>query len=395
MSTSVLSLVGAAVATACGMSRTDLCLRDGMVSFGAAREGEAIDCTGCWIVPGFMELHFHGAAGHRTLDLSRDAYRAMAKFLASRGVTSFLMAVSACAFDKTLECVDFAAATMAEGLPGARLAGVYMEGPCLKNAGGMKPELLRVPDPEELEELLEHGRGIIKIMTLAPEMPGAMELVERLVAQCVVPAAGHSSASAAELREAVRRGLRHVTHLGNNGEGDIRCVKGRYQHDGPLLEMLDNDQLTAEIIADGVHVAPQLVKLFCRAKGVANCAAITDGCAASGLEDGNCFFPNPLGQLEEFTVKGGALYVAGTGQLTGSLLTMNKAFMNVQRFAGLTPAEAARCCGSTPRRIAKLEPQEIVSGKKANLVIISKEGVVKLTVADGKIIYRKNEKGNE
>ena len=376
MSTAVLSLVGGELAAGGGMGQVDIRLRAG--------EGETIDCAGAWIVPGFMELHCHGAAGHRTLDLSDGAYRTMSEFLASRGTTSFLMAIPACGFGKMLECVDFAAGMMSKGLPGARLDGVYLEGPCLKNAGGMTPELLRVPTSKELDELFEHGHGIIKIMTVAPEMPGAPELVERLCAQGVVPAAGHTSASAAELREAARRGLRHVTHLGNNGEGDIRCVKGCYQHDGPLLEMLGNDQLTAEIIADGVHVAPGMFKVFCRAKGVDNCVAITDGCAASGLEDGNYFFPNPLGRMEEFTVRGGALYIASTGQLTGSLLTMDKAFMNVQRFAGLTPAEAARLCASNPRRVAGLEA-------KGDFVVISKEGIVKLTVVDGRIVYRLGE----
>lgn len=349
------------------------------------------------LIPGgFMDLHCHGAAGHKTIELTREAYHAISNFLARHGVTSFLATFSAAPFSAMMEYIRFAGNIMSEGLPGARLDGIYLEGPFLKNAGAMNPELLRRPAKKEMLELLGAGRGIIKIMTLAPELPGAMRLVELLSASDVVPAAGHSSSPPETLREAVKLGLRHVTHTGNNGEGDISCINSHYQHDGPLLEMLNNDGLTAEIITDGIHVDPQLVKLFYRAKGVNKCAAITDVCAAAGSEKGKTFFPNPLGQMEEFTAKNGALYIAGTEQLTGSLLTMDKAFMNVQKFAGLTAEEAAKSCGAVPRRIAGIDAKEKIEiGMKAEFTILSKDGTVEMTVADGKIIYQKKGIENE
>jgi N-acetylglucosamine-6-phosphate deacetylase len=373
--------------TFCGSFIADIYIRDGVVE----RLSECSGGAERFLVPGgLMELHCHGAAGHKTTELNRRAYEDISIFLARHGVTSFLATFSAAPLEVMLSYLAFAGKIMGEGLPGARLDGVYMEGPCLKNAGGMSPELLRAPSPKETRELLSAGRGIMRIMTVAPEVPGAMELIETLSENGVAPSAGHSSASAAQIRQAVKHGLRHITHLGNNHEGDIRCAEGCYRHEGPLLEALCDDSLTTEVIADGVHIMPSLVKIFYRVKGPDKCAAVTDICAAAGLEGEKLLFPNPIGKMEEFTVKNGALYIGGTERLTGSLLTMERAFMNIQNFAGLSSADAAKSCGSVPRGIAGLPPRaEIAPGMKIDFTILSADGQVELTAADGKIIYQK------
>jgi len=370
----------------------DITVKNGRISSVVGNAGKASR----YIIPGgFMDLHCHGAAGYKTIILTREAYNAISVFLAQHGTTSFLATFSAAPFDEMLEYMKFASEMMEEGLPGARLAGVYMEGPCLNVAGAMNPDFMKPLSHEDLNRLISFGPGIIKVMAVAPEVTGAFELIELLAAKGITPAIGHSSATPEILREGIRHGLRHITHMGNNGEGDLICGNSCYRHNGPLLEMLTNDALTAEIITDGIHVAPPLVNLFYRAKGGRKCAAITDLCAAAGVEKERMFFQNPLGEMEEFTVKNGALYIAGTDQLTGSLMTMDKAFMNIMNLAKLSPTEAAASCGAIPRRIAGIDEQtELFQGMK-DFTILSMNGTVEMTVADGKIIYHKKENTNE
>ncbi len=301
---------------------------------------------------GFTEIHFHGACGHKTTELDRGVYETFSRFLEKHGTTSFLASFSAAPPELMKKYLKFCRKIMEEGLPGARLAGIHLEGPCLRNAGGMTESLLIPPDLPFFRKLFREAPGVVKMMTLAPELPGTCDLIELLCDHGITAAAGHTSCSAEELRNAVAHGVSHITHLGNNFEGDIRCNQGRYEHDGPLLECLVNDALTCEVICDGVHVCPELVKIFYRSKGLGRFAAVTDCCAAAGLPGRSFEFPDPAGTSQRFEVKRKALYIAGTDRLTGSLLSMNTAYVNLRKFAGISGEEAAAACSMIPRRIA-------------------------------------------
>lgn len=300
---------------------------------------------------GFTEIHFHGACGHKTTELERGVYEKFSLFLKEHGTGSFLVTFSAAPPERMKEYLSFCREIMDQGLPGARLEGIHLEGPCLRNPGGMTESLLTPPDIPFLRKLLRTAPGAVKMMTLAPELPGASDLVAFLCDNGITAAAGHTSCNVKSLRAAIARGLTHITHLGNNSEGDILCNEGRYEHNGPLLECLANDALTCEVICDGVHILPELVKIFYRAKGPGRFAAVTDCCAAAGLSGRFLEFPDPAGTPQRFEVKKNALYIAGTDRLTGSLLSMNSAFSNLRKFAGISAEEAAEACSSIPRRI--------------------------------------------
>lgn len=353
------------------------------------RDDAKINRSRFLLIPGgFMDMHCHGALARATTDLTREAYETISHYLAQHGVTSFLATIPAVPWSEMAKCANFAENVMKAPLPGARLDGVYFEGPYLNVTGGMSEECLKRPVKDDLDALLKERGDVIKIMALAPELPGALDVIDALVEHGVVPALGHSRADGETVREAVKRGARLVTHLGNNGEGDIRCEKGRYRHDGPLLEMLTNDELSAEIIMDGVHVDPNFVELFFRCKGARRCAGVTDVCAASGLEGEKLTFTTPLGEEQQFTVENGALITLGSNQLVGSLVTMDKVFANLRRFVGLRRREAAQCCGIIPRRIIGLPASETMDhDENGDFTIINDEGEALLTVVKGSIVH--------
>lgn len=304
-----------------------------------------------------FDLHFHGAAGFRTADLTVEAYAAMSRFLAAHGTGGFLAAFSCMPHERLLDCIRFARRMHDDGLPGARLAGIYLEGPCLAVAGGMSPDQLARPSASRTAALLAAGGGLVRIMTVAPELPGIGEVIRCLADHGVTAAAGHTACTPEELENAVSAGVRHITHLGNNGEGDIRCDHGRYRHCGPLLEMLADDRLTVEVIGDGVHVDPRLVKLFYRCTGRNRFVLVTDCCAAAGIAGRTFTFRNGAGVPEPFEVRENALFTAD-GRLTGSLLTMDRAVENLMAFAGISREDAEYAATTLPCRIAGVNDKD-------------------------------------
>ena len=302
----------------------------------------------------FFEYHFHGCAGHKTIELNRKAYEEMSVFLLKRGQTdAFLAAFSAAPIANLVECLEFCRDLMnSRPLPGAQLAGVYLEGPFVHVAGGMTESLLAKPSIEAAKRLIEAGCGIIRNVTIAPELSGALPVIEYFASEGIRVSAGHFRCSPEVLKDAVSAGVTSITHFCNNGEGPLQNENGLYFTDGPFLDILADDRLTVEMICDGVHVNPKLVKTVWRTKGRERFIAITDGCAATGLPGKRLVFPDPVGTPAEFDVRNGALYIADTDKLTGSLSTMNRIYDNLIQFCGMTGADAAYACSGLPRKKA-------------------------------------------
>lgn len=355
-------------------------------------ETEKIDCAGCVISPGFFDLHCLGAAGHASFEGTRKALEVISCSLARHGTTSFLMGVNSAPFEKMLELISVAREAVTNGLPGARLEGIHFEGPYLAplKKGGMPSAALRKPDINELAALVDRGQGVFRMMTLSPEIPGAMEAVEFLVKNGIVAAAGHTNADHLIVGKAIDRGLRHVTHIFNNGEDGIGQEKGIFDEKSCVLDFLLRDELTAGIIADGVHVPPRMMELLYRVKGHARTAVTTDACLAADYNRERFTFTELTGEVRDFVVRG-ALYEASTGQLCGSVLTMEKGFANIQTMAKVGRADAAYSCATLPHRILGNKNKGIIrEGAAADIAVINHDGVVTLTLADGKIVYRLN-----
>lgn len=301
-----------------------------------------------------FEYHFHGCLGHKTIELDRNTYEEMSVFLKENGETeAFLAAFSAAPIDNLVQCLEFCHDLMSDKpLPGAQLAGVYLEGPFVHVAGGMTESLLARPSLEGARRLVDAGRGIIRNVTVAPELPGALQVIEYFASEGILVSAGHFCCSPDILRNAISAGVRSITHFCNNGEGPLQNENGLYFTKGPFLDILADDRLTVEMICDGVHVNPKLVKTVWRAKGRERFIAITDGCAATGMPGKRLVFPDPVGIPAEFDVRNGALYIAGTDKLTGSLATMDCIYDNLIEFCGMSEADAEYACSVLPRKIA-------------------------------------------
>lgn len=302
----------------------------------------------------FFEYHFHGCAGHKTIELNRKAYEQMSVFLKEKGGTdAFLATFSAAPIDNLVECLEFCRELMnGAPLPGAQLEGIYLEGPFVRIAEGMTESLLAKPSIKAAKRLVEAGRGVIRNVAVAPELPGALAVIEYFASEGIHVSAGHFCCSPEVLKDAVSAGLSSITHFCNNGEGPLQNENGLYFTDGPFLEILADDRLTVEMICDGVHVNPKLVKTVWRTKGRERFIAITDGCAATGIPGKRLVFPDPVGTPAEFDVRNGALYIAGTDQLTGSLATMNRIHDNLIQFCGMSAEDASYACSTLPRKQA-------------------------------------------
>ncbi|OBG74099.1 MULTISPECIES: N-acetylglucosamine-6-phosphate deacetylase [unclassified Mycobacterium] len=306
------------------------------------------------VVPGFVDMHVHGGGGASYTD-GPAADRAAA-FHLTRGTTTTLASLV------TAAPVDLIARVRALADATARrtVAGIHLEGPWLSRArcGAHDPALMRDPDPDEVDAVLAAGAGAIKMVTLAPELPGADRAIRRFLDAGVVVAVGHTDATYEQTRRAVSLGATVATHLFN-------AMPGLHHRDpGPALALLRDPRVTVELIADGVHLHPEVVTAVIDAAGPDRVALVTDATAAAGRPDGTF----RLGAVDVDVVAGVAR-VRGTSTIAGSTATMDRLFAAVAASAG--PAAAVQVTATTParalglRRVGALRP-----GYDANLVVL-------------------------
>jgi N-acetylglucosamine-6-phosphate deacetylase len=303
------------------------------------------------------------------------------KFLTRHGVTGYFPTTVAAPLDQTCaalgrlaDAIEAAPASGNGNAVQARPLGIHLEGPFLshKRRGVHPPEYLVEPTLAIFERLWQAARGQVRMMTIAPELPGALEVIAEAARRKVCVSIGHSNAELDAARAGVCAGARHATHTFNA----MRPLDHR--DPGILAEVLTDSQLTADIIADGIHVAPEVVQLFLKAKGIERSVLITDATAAAGMPDGTY----QLGPLQ-VEVKDGKC--TADGKLAGSVLTMDRAVRNVMQFAGWSLQDAVRAATLNPARATGL-PQhgKLVPGAEANLVVLSPNGEVRKTIVRGR-----------
>lgn len=312
------------------------------------------------ILPGLVDLHVHGGAGAE-FGADAGASRRAAAFHARHGTTTTLASLASAPLDATVAGLHALAGLVAEGV----LAGVHLEGPYLDDAhrGAQDRAALRAPDLAELEVMLAAGRGTVRVMTLAPELPGALEIVERLEAAGVVAALGHTGAGFAQVRAAVDRGATLATHL-FNGMRPLHHRAG-----GPVAAALLDERVCCELIADGHHVGAEVLELCFRVLGPARVALITDAIAAAGCDDGAF----RLGRVPVRVVGGIARLDepgAASPSLAGSTLTMDAAVRHCVGI-GIPLGAAVTAASLTPARAIGIEDRcgSLEAGKQADLVV--------------------------
>jgi N-acetylglucosamine-6-phosphate deacetylase len=370
-------------------------IEDGRISAIASRAQQEIpkhatvidlskDFDDAILAPGFVDIHMHGGAGVDVMRATLAELPRLHHFLITHGVTGYFPTTVAAPLDETCRALERMALAIeaAENSPPsngeaaqAQPLGIHLEGPFLSHLrrGVHPPEFLLEPTLETFDRLWQAARGRIRMMTIAPELPGALEVIAEAARRKVCVSIGHSDATLEAARAAVRAGARHATHTFNA----MRPLDHR--DPGILGEVLTNPHLTADIIADGIHLAPQVVQLFLRAKGLDHSVLITDATAAAGMPDG-VYQLGPI-QVE---VKDGRC--TRDGKLAGSVLTMDHAVRNVTQFSGWSLQQAVRAATLNPASVAGLAQYgRLVPGAEANLVVLSPGGEVRKTIVRGRV----------
>lgn len=357
-----------------------------IVAVGPARgaDGDTLDLGGLTVLPGFIDLHIHGAGG---ADAHAGEIADLSAFLPRCGVTAFLPTLAADAQARTIAALRAIAATMAEQAAGslpatARVLGAHLEGPFLNpaRAGAIPPEYMLPAEPARLAPLLDAAPGAVRLMTIAPDLPGAPDLIALLDRAGIVASLGHTAADYDTFRRALDAGARHTTHLFNAMTGIA------HRAPGAAGAALTDDRATVELIADGHHIHPAILALALRAKGAARVALVSDAVGPAGLPAGEYDW------LGRRVTSNGEVVRLPDGTLAGSLGTLDRALRIVTAplpdGAGLSLAEAALTLATTPARILGLADRgAIAPGQHADLVAIDDAGAVRLTIVGGRIAY--------
>jgi N-acetylglucosamine-6-phosphate deacetylase len=333
------------------------------------------DFPDCVVVPGFVDMHVHGGGGASYTDTSHtepDAIDAAADFHRRHGTTTTLASLVTAAPAELIAGVRALAAATRRGT----VAGIHLEGPWLSRArcGAHDATLMRDPDAREVDAVLAAGDGAVRMVTLAPELPGADDAIRRFLDADVVVAVGHTDATYEQTQRAIAAGATVGTHLFN------AMPPLHHREPGPALALLRDSGVTVELIADGVHVHPDVVRAVIAAAGPDRVALVTDALAAAGCADGTF----RLGSVPVDVVSGVAR-VHGTSTIAGSTATMDRLFRDVASDAGL--AAAVAMTAATPARALGLDRVGILrAGDDANLVVLDRESRVAAVMARGEWI---------
>lgn len=342
---------------------------------------QVVDFSDRTLAPGFLDMHVHGGAGHDVMESDAAALPAVEQLLYKHGVTTYFpttitadSTTTTKALDRLADAIEVSSKNPAGGR--ARPVGIHLEGPFISRVRpGVHPVAdLLPPTLRTFEQFWEAARGHIKVLTVAPELPGARELIAEASRRGVCVSMGHSDADLKEAEAGVAAGARHSTHTFNA----MRPLEHR--DPGITGVALSDDRLSAEIIADGIHVDPLVVRLFLRAKGVDLAVLVTDGTSATGMPDGQY----RLGSLLVEVKDGKCL---SHGRLAGSILTMDQAVRNVMKFADWDLQSAVRLATLNPARTTGLAggAGTLAEGAAADLVVLTEQGEVIQTIVRGQL----------
>jgi len=346
----------------------------------AHRKHEIIDLNGNYLAPGFIDLHVHGALGRDTMEASAEAFRSICDFHASGGTTSLLLTTATAPLNEILKVLqavrDFRSAI-------TPIVGVHVEGPFISKAkaGAQRVEFIQDPSPVAVRQLLEYA-DVLKRVTIAPELPGALEAIELFHAHGISVSGGHSDVWDEDARVAFDRGLRSVTHTFNCMSSARR--RGVYRVAGLLEFALSEPDISCELIADGHHVSPTLMKMLYRAKGPQGICLVTDATAGAGLPEGSQFAL--FGQ--DCIVENGVCLLADHSALAGSAARMIDLVRSMVREVKVPLNEAIAMATENPARAIGLETKgRLAVGADADLVVLSPHIEAVRTFAAGRRVW--------
>lgn len=349
----------------------------------ADEETVAVDCAGLYLVPGFLDAHTHGGAGIDVNAASVEQLLELSAFFASHGVTGWLASILTDTREETLAAIDRVCAAMKE-IDGKALLGIHLEGPFLapEYKGAMPPHLLQEGDLPLLRAYQQAANGALRYLTVAPEVPGVLELVQAVSEEMVV-ALGHSGASYEQAIACIDAGARSITHTFN-------AMGLFHQHAPGMMGAALERDVYCEAICDGFHLHPGSVRMLLATKRAERVLAVTDSMMAAGLPDGIY----KLG-VNDVIVKDGDAKLAHADVRAGSVLTSDKALKNIMAFTGKTLAEVLPLLTSTPAAMLRMEQQKgrIAEGCDADYVLLDERLNVTATYVAGREVYRQKTEG--
>lgn len=370
-----------------GHETTDILIRDGIIGRVGGVELDparhtVLDAEGRLVIPGLIDIHIHGAGGGDVSDGEADSLKTMSTALARMGTTGFLASGMVQPHNDSRH-LRLAAENVGKDLGGARLLGLHLEGPFINTdrRGGIPEYAVYGSSRQKLDELLELTLGTLRMLTVAPEVAGVLELIPQLVKENIIAAIGHTDADYHEALKGFEAGITHTTHLYN------AMPALQHRAPGPISAIFDTGNVTAELICDGHHIDPAMVRLAHRQLGSARCVCMTDGMRAMGLPDGRYkYYGQPY-----ISEDGAARYLDGTLiGTTRSLLQMAQRFAQI---TGVRFTEAIDNASIIPARVLGLDHRKgsVVAGKDADLVVLSDDCAVWATIIGGQVVYREQD----
>ncbi|HEV2836947.1 MAG TPA: N-acetylglucosamine-6-phosphate deacetylase [Pyrinomonadaceae bacterium] len=362
-------------------------VEDGLITAidpsGAAQigDGKTLDLDGLTVLPGFIDVHIHGAVGVDVMDATPEGLREVSKYLASQGVTGWLPTFVPASDENYVRTVGAISESMqSTEFTGARILGLHYEGPFVNSAqcGALHTEYFKIYSrPEDLDSLPLPERGA-RMITLAPEVTGGVELVRELHARGWTVSIGHTRADLQVLNDAFAAGARHMTHFMN------AMSPLHHRSPGPIAWGLSRDDVSVDVIADGIHLDPFMLQLLLKVKGSAGISLISDAIAAAGKGDGDYQIWG-----ETISVKNGRTANAA-GSIAGSVISMLDA-VRLMLSLGVSHADIAQMASTNPARLLGLDHVygSIETGKRADLVALDQAGNVKLTLIDGRVCHNR------
>ncbi|MFB0557693.1 MAG: N-acetylglucosamine-6-phosphate deacetylase [Candidatus Bathyarchaeia archaeon] len=366
------------------ISRGQVSVEGGKIVYVGPEEpdvsGQVLDFKDCFVVPGLIDLHVHGGGGYDVMGGSEGNLDGLSMFLAAGGVTSFFATTYSAPQEDLLESARRAREAATEGTEGANVLGLHVEGPYInpKMVGAQDEDHIRPPSTDELEEIHRAAGGVLRIVTLAPEVEGALEAVEWLRYRGVIPSAGHTDATYEKMIEGVDAGISHVAHLFN------RMRPLHHREPGAVGAALLDERVSVELIADGVHLHPSVLRLAAKSKGSRRTALVSDGIAPTGLPDGEYRFGK-----EKVRVERGRC-VLGSGVLAGSAIRLCDAVRNTVD-AGFPITESVEMASTTPAGIIGVDDYKgrLAEEMDADLTVMSRDFSVLLTLVGGRVVYER------